>query len=347
MRRPATINDVAAAAGVSRQTVTRAMNAMPGISPETRDRVLAAARELSYRPSRFGRGLVKADHRMLGLVLDDLTNPFYPQLASAVTGAAAAAGWNVVLTDMTHAADRETLLADLAHQVDAVIGYVRLDPDIQSRLFAGIPVVEIDPTRRQPLLGAVTFDLRPAMRDLVRHLAGQGVRRPLMVDQVPRPEPVEGQRLDRAQPAYVPPGRPSGRAKIFATELDRRGLECDRVTVGTGSTEGDLAAIGAALDAHPEADAVLAYNDLLALGVLGALRDRGRRVPAEVKVVGIDGLSIGELVVPRLSTLALDMAEVGRLATELVLGMRAGEIPLSGPPARRKVRHRLLLRDSA
>ncbi|HYI60142.1 MAG TPA: LacI family DNA-binding transcriptional regulator, partial [Microlunatus sp.] len=128
MRRPATINDVAAAAGVSRQTVTRAMNAMPGISPETRDRVLVAARELSYRPSRFGRGLVKADHRMLGLVLDDLTNPFYPQLASAVTGAAAAAGWNVVLTDMTHAADRETLLADLAHQVDAVIGYVRLDP---------------------------------------------------------------------------------------------------------------------------------------------------------------------------------------------------------------------------
>ena len=92
---------------------------------------------------------------------------------------------------------------------------------------------------------------------------------------------------------------------------------------------------------------MLAYNDLLALGVLGALRDRGRRVPAEVKVVGIDGLSIGELVVPRLSTLALDMAEVGRLATELVLGMRAGEIPLSGPPARRKVRHRLLLRDSA
>ena len=183
MRRPATINDVAAAAGVSRQTVTRAMNAMPGISAETRDRVLAAARELSYRPSRFGRGLVKADHRMLGLVLDDLTNPFYPQLASAVTGAAAAAGWNVVLTDMTHAADRETLLADLSRQVDAVIGYLRLDPDIQSRLFAGVPVVEIDPTRRQPLHGAVTFDLRPAMRDLVRHLAGQGVRRPLMVDQ--------------------------------------------------------------------------------------------------------------------------------------------------------------------
>ena len=328
MRRPATINDVAAVAGVSRQTVTRAMNAMPGISADTRERVLAAARELSYRPSRFGRGLVKADHRMLGLVLDDLRNPFYPQLASAVTGAAAAAGWNVVLTDMTHATDRETLLSDLSRQVDAVIGYLRLDPETQGRLFAGVPVVEIDPTRRQPTHGAVTFDLRPAMRDLVRHLAGQGVRRPLMVDQ-------------------AQPGRPSGRARIFVAELDRRGLACDHVSISTGSTDGDLAAIGAALDAHPEADVVLVYNDLLALGVLGALRDRGRRVPAEVQVVGIDGLSIGELVVPRLTTLALDMTEVGRLATELMLGMRAGEIPLSGPGARRKVRHRLLLRDSA
>lgn len=328
MQRAATIHDVAAAAGVSRQTVTRAMNAMPGISADTRDRVLAAARELSYRPSRFGRGLVKADHRMLGLVLDDLTNPFYPQLASAVTGAAGRAGWNVVLTDATHAGDREALLADLSRQVDAVIGYLWLDPETQARLFAGVPVVEIDPTRRQPLNGAVTFDLRPAMRDLVRHLIAQGVRRPLAVDQAPT-------------------GQRSGRAKIFASELARVGLGCEHVSIATGSTAGDLAAIGAALDAHADADVVLVYNDLLALGVLGALRDRGRRVPQDVRVVGIDGLSIGELVAPRLTTLALDMTEVGRLATELVLGMRAGELPLTGPAARRKVRHRLLLRDSA
>lgn len=328
MQRPATIHDVAAAAGVSRQTVTRAMNAMPGISAATRERVLAAARELSYRPSRFGRGLVKADHRMLGLVLDDLTNPFYPQLASAVTGAAGQAGWNVLLTDTTHATDRETLLADLSHQVDAAIGYLRLDPSTQGRLFAGLPVVEIDPGRRQPLNGAVTFDLRPAMRDLVRHLCAQGMRRPLMVDQ-------------------APPGRQSDRAKIFASELERRGLGCDHVVVDTGSTTGDLAATGAALDAHPEADAVLVYNDLLALGVLRALRERGRRVPEDVRVAGIDGLSIGDLVEPRLTTLELDMAQVGRLATELVLGMRAGALPLTGPSARRKVRHRLLLRDSA
>lgn len=328
MKRPATIEDVAATAGVSRQTVSRAMNDLPGINPDTKARVLAAARDLRYRPSRFGRGLATADHRMLGLVLDDLTNPFYPQLASAVIGAAGRAGWNVMLAETTLAADRVRLMSDLSRQVDAVIGYLWLEPEAQNRLFAGIPVVEIDQSLRQPTNGAVVFDPRPAIRDLVRHLVDQGVRRPLMVDQ-------------------APPGEASSRASIFASELGRRGLGCDHVAVTTRSTEADLAGIGAALDANPDADAVLAYNDLLAIGVLGALRQRGRGVPSDVRVIGIDGLAIGELMVPRLTTLAVDMTEVGRLATELVMGMRAGELPLSGPAAQRKVRHRLLVRDSA
>lgn len=331
MQRTATIYDVAAAAGVSRQTVTRAMNAMPGISAATRERVLATARELNYRPSRFGRGLAKAEHRLLGIVLDDLANPFYPQLASAVTGAAGRAGWNVLLTDSTHASDRRRLLDDLSRQVDAVVGYLWLGPEAQGQVFAGLPVVEIDPAQEQPLNGAVIFDPQPAMRDLAHHLKALEVSRPLMMDQVDR----------------IRPGRPSKRAETFETEMARAGLLCDRVIVHTGPTTGDLAAIGAALDAHPSADAILVYNDLLALGVLSALRDRGRQVPQDVKVVGIDGLSIGELISPRLSTLALDLAEIGSLAIELVLQMRAGELPLSGPSVHRHVHHRLVLRDSA
>lgn len=172
MQHPVTIEDVAAAAGVSRQTVSRAMNAMTGISPATRDRVLEVARDLRYRPSRFGRGLAKPDHRMLGLVLNDITNPYYPALASAVTGAANRVGWNVLLADTSHSEDREAFLADLASQVDGVVGYLWLDPLTQDRLFAGMPVVEIDPPRHQPRHGAVTFNLRPAMRDLVAPSSG-------------------------------------------------------------------------------------------------------------------------------------------------------------------------------
>ncbi|HMQ37653.1 MAG TPA: LacI family DNA-binding transcriptional regulator [Micropruina sp.] len=328
MQHPVTIEDVAAAAGVSRQTVSRAMNAMTGISPATRDRVLEVARDLRYRPSRFGRGLAKPDHRMLGLVLNDITNPYYPALASAVTGAANRVGWNVLLADTSHSEDREAFLADLASQVDGVVGYLWLDPLTQDRLFAGMPVVEIDPPRHQPRHGAVTFNLRPAMRDLVRYLATKGVRRVLMIDE-------------------APPDGMSARARLLASELDRRGLALDHAPIETGSVAGDLAAIGATLDARPGAEAILAYNDLSALGVMSALRDRGRRVPDDVRVIGIDGVGIGDLMTPRPTTLALDMSKVGRLAIELVLGMRTGEVPLSGSAARRRVRHRLVLRDSA
>ena len=87
--RRATIIDVAARAGVSRQTVSRAMNDLPGISAATRDRVLAAAKELNYRPSRFGRGLVEQGPPTLGLVVGSLSNSYYAELGAAVVRACA------------------------------------------------------------------------------------------------------------------------------------------------------------------------------------------------------------------------------------------------------------------
>src|SRR5699024_1704759 len=94
-----TITDVAAAAGVSRQTVTRAMNDMAEIAPATRTRVLQVARELRYRPSRVGREMVRGQRRTIGLMVHSLVNPYFPELASATVGAAARRGWNVVLAD--------------------------------------------------------------------------------------------------------------------------------------------------------------------------------------------------------------------------------------------------------
>lgn len=322
-----TINDVAADAGVSRQTVTRAMNAMAGISPATRERVLDTARRLGYRPSRFGRALVKGDqHRTIGLVLDDLTNPFYPELASALIGFAATAGWNVVLADTRHAPDRTELLTDLVAQVDAVVGFLWLDPVTQAGLLDGLPVVKIDPEERSPVHGAVGFDLRPAMRQAARHLHGQGVRRPVMVD------------CSRQ--------RPSGRARIFVEEMARLGVETSVHDVGPNTVDAGVAGAEAVFDRWPRTDAIMAFNDLVAFGVLQGLRAQGRDVPGEVKVIGIDGLSIGTLVTPALTTLAIDMTQVARLAIDLVLGMSAGDLPASGPAVRRRIRHRLLVRAS-
>ncbi|MDQ0925936.1 DNA-binding LacI/PurR family transcriptional regulator [Pseudarthrobacter sp. W1I19] len=119
--RRATILDVAAAAGVSRQTVTRAMNDMPGISPATRERVQQLAADLGYTPSRFAKGLVQGARISLGLAIPDLTNPYFPAFASSVVEEATQRGWNVVVDDFGHGSGSALdAVARLAPQVDAV-----------------------------------------------------------------------------------------------------------------------------------------------------------------------------------------------------------------------------------
>src|SRR6195952_3339109 len=157
--RPATINDVAAAAGVSRQTVTRAVNNMAGISAGTRERVLAAARKLPYRPSRFGRGLVKPQTRTLGLLIDDLSNPYYAELASAILGLAAEAGWNVILGERAHAAADEFLGDAFVDQVDALISFISTGLPSRRDGLTDQPIVEIDPWSPVTQHGRVDLDM--------------------------------------------------------------------------------------------------------------------------------------------------------------------------------------------
>lgn len=325
--RHVTINDVGAAAGVSRQTVTRAMNAMDGISAATRERVLLAAQELGYRPSRFGRGLVKGGHATLGLVIEDLANPYYPELASAVLSSATAAGWNVILADDRHTTDRHQLLSDLALQVDGVVGYLKLTPAEQRFIFRGLPVVEIDPPDPQPPQGAVMLDPAPAMVDAARHLIERGVQRPVMIDR-------------------SAPGRPSARARAFINAMAALGLPAVPLHMSGDSIDDGLAGTRRMLTEIPDADGVMTFNDLVALGALRALRDAGRVVPDDVRVIGIDGLRIGAVVTPTLTTLALNMHEVGRAAVDLVVGMAAGTLPGDGQQVQHHAQHQLLVRES-
>ncbi|ROQ64208.1 LacI family transcriptional regulator [Rathayibacter sp. PhB152] len=323
----ATIHDVAAAAGVSRQTVTRAMNGMPGISEETKQRVLEAAEQLSYRPSRFGRGLVTGGEHQLGLVVDDLRNPWSPELASAVVRVAAARGWNVSLADVGLAADSDRMIQALGAQTDAVIGTFGDRAAEWIERLGSVPVVELDPTG-DPLRAAVVLDHSDAVEALAEHLAGAGVRHPVIVD-------VSGD------------ARPSRRAELLLRAFTAHGLE-PSVVRADGPTAQAAAEATERIVARPRvADAIVAFNDLCALGVLSACRRAGVDVPGDVRVVGIDGLSIGRLLAPTLTTLAVDLDELARHALDLAVAMIAGDLPKGGPSVHRTVRHQLVLRESA
>ncbi|PZP16561.1 MAG: LacI family transcriptional regulator [Brachybacterium faecium] len=325
--RRATIIDVAARAGVSRQTVTRAVNDMPGISAATRERVLRAAQELHYRPSRFGRGLVEQGPTTLGVVIKDLSNSFFAELGAALVRSSAPHGWNVVLADIDHAPEPERVAVELSRRVDAIVGYgVDID-DIRGAI--GMPVVHLDGKPRQAeSAGVVQFGAVAAMDDLAGHLELAGVRRPMVLDL-----------------ATAGAAGPSSRAQGLVAALDRiRGAATPPV-VAVDARDGHRDVLEAAL--ADGADALIAFNDELAVRLLHGLRSVGVDVPGRVRVVGVDGLEISGLVTPELTTLAIDIAEIAEQTVALVAGMLEGAVPLHGEHALRTVPYRLLVRDSA
>lgn len=326
MRRKVTIEDVAAAAGVSRQTVTRAMNDLADISPATRARVLEVARTLRYRPSRFGRGLAKPDQRTVGLVVHDLTNPYYPELASSIVGAASARGWNVVLVDTVHSLDRMADMASLVDQVDVVVGYPWFGPETGRAIYAGVPIVQIGPPEDSPYAG-IDLGLTTALTALAEHLHAVGVRHPVALT----------------------PSADDPRTVEFTALMRGHGLQVRQVVTGAEERDPTAATIAAMLDDGAPVDAILAFNDLLACWAMKALTRAGVRVPEDIRVVGIDGLSLGTMVTPELTTLALDMTEVARVAVELAIALfeTDGDGDGDGDPPRRLVEHRLVLRESA
>lgn len=321
--RRSTIVDVAQRAGVSRQTVSRAMNDLPGISAGTRERVLEAAAALNYRPSRFGRGLVEQGPTTLGLVVEDLSNAYFAELGAAVVRACAPHGWNVVLAEALHAPHPERVAGDLARRVDALVGYGVLTADIRGR--GGMPVVQLDGREDHLADGGVVELVREdAMAELADHLRRAGTRRPVVLDLRGGLGRTRSQALAAALGPLVHDG------EVPVREADAR--------CGHRALLAEILADGT--------DTIVAFNDELAVRLLRELRRLGVAVPAEVRLVGVDGLEIASLVTPELTTLSIDIEAVARETVSLVAGMLEGTVPLTGAAARRRVPYRLEVRAS-
>ncbi|WBB64349.1 LacI family DNA-binding transcriptional regulator [Streptomyces sp. WMMC500] len=324
----ATILDVAQMAGVSRQTVSRAINDKEDIDPATKERVLAAARRLDYRPSRHARALRRQGSVTLGLIVSDLTNPYFPEVASGVLEVAKPLDWHVIVSESSGAGAEREALDLLSHQADAIVGYCDGDDDELARHTGGLPVVLLERGPDQTRFGSVGIDVTSGLQQGVAHLVSRGHRRIGML---------EG----------APPGRLSPRARQFLAQARGQGLPvdeewivcCDQHTVAAGGE-----AMVRMLDLHPDLTAVVGFNDLIAIGAMRAARARGLRIPGDVAVLGFDGLALGELVEPPLTTLRIDKRQVGRLAVEQVARLLAGEERTTGEGA--WVRPDLVVRSS-
>jgi LacI family transcriptional regulator len=304
----ATIEDVAARSGVSTATVSRVLSGSVPARPETRERVLAAARELDYRPSGIARALKRQETRTLGLVVTDITNPFYPQLVRAVESAAHERGYGIVLANGGDDAARELEHLDLLieRRVDGiVIVSSRMTRRHAERLQgAAVPVVLVNDTVAGSGLPTVTTAHRRGARLAAEHLIGLGHRRIGHIG-APADQAASGQRRLGVRDA-----------------LRAAGLGEPLVAIGDGGVAGGAQAAEALIVAG--ITGIVAYNDLTAIGALRALRRAGIGVPEQVSVVGFDDIDLAAWTDPPLTTIRQPIDALSRWAVDHLVDLLGG-----------------------
>ena len=323
----ATIVDVAARAGVSTATVSRVLSGSGPALPATRERVLAAARELAYRPSGVARALKRAETRTIGLVVADITNPFFPEIARAVEAEAHRRGLGVLLLSTSEDADREAAMLDILveRRVDGIVLASGRAPRRLARRLADlpVPVVVVDADIRLAGVATVGTAQRAGAALAAEHLLGLGHRRLAFVG--------------------APPGQAASgprRAGILDA-LRAAGLGPDALEVegGDGRMDGGVQAVDRLIGSGSRATGIVAYNDLAAIGALRGLRRAGLRVPDDVSVVGFDDIEPASWTDPPLTTVRQPTDEMGRLAVDLLAGG-------SGRPERVTLEPMLVVRAS-
>ncbi|MEV0233411.1 LacI family DNA-binding transcriptional regulator [Nonomuraea sp. NPDC050786] len=322
---------MAALAGVSRQTVTRALNDMDGINDETKQRVLEATKRLGYRPSRFARSLVAREKtRTLGLVVSSFRNPYYTEIAGELLDCAASRNWQVVMAS-SESAGEAAALHTLIPQVDVVIGHFWTSEKQIEQARNGIPLVVLDRVKPMPGTHSVALDLRSGIEEALHALRAKGARTIGMIDST--------NHVLRSS-VYAPSTRRRDFEELIGTGRPKA------VVAGEESIRGGSRAFVELMRAHPQVDAVLVFNDLMAIGALHAADILNIKVPDRVRVLGIDGLSLGEAVHPPLSTISIDRKALAARALDVVDALAAIDF-VETIPIRHVVRPRLLWRESA
>ena len=311
-----TVEDVARAAGVSLMTVSRAMNGKPGLGAATRRRVLETAARLGYRPSRVARALASRKTSAIGIILPDMANPYFAILAKGASDIARTADKSLFIMNTDEDPDLEFSALASLHS-DGIAGIILAGSRLpKARLldaispFAAAVLINRDcPGSRA---GNVGIDYKKGASDAIVWLASSGRKRIALL----------------AGPRIATSARQ--RLAGYRDGLDRSGLVFEPLLVEgcIPNFDGGMAATRALLGRSPRIDAILAYNDLAAIGAMRAVRSCGRSVPSDIAVMGTDDIPIAELVAPSLSTLHADISLLGATAMTMLLALEENrEIP--------------------
>jgi DNA-binding LacI/PurR family transcriptional regulator len=294
------IHDVARRADVSVATVSRSFTAPETVRAATRTRVLRAAEELGYQPNRAARGLITGRTGNVGVIVPDLGNPYFQSVLKGAQTRARDADYAVFVADSQEsAAEEEALIGAMRKQVDGILlCSSRLAPGTLAGLEPTPAVVLLN--RRVEGRSTVAIDSADGMRQAVAHLAALG----------------------HVRCAFI-----SGPRRSWSNQQRQRGLRAaaqsagaEIVTIGPVAPQFQGGVDAAERVLASGATAVLAYNDLVAAGVLSRLARLGVGVPDELSVVGFDDIPLAAMLTPALTTVAAPTAQAGATAVDALLG---------------------------
>ncbi|SEA73069.1 LacI family transcriptional regulator [Thalassobacillus cyri] len=298
----ATIRDVAKQAGVSVATVSRVINKLERVNPDTKQKVLDAIEKLNYKPNDVARSLYQRKSKMIALIVPDITNPYFPELARAVEDVANRSDYTFVLCNSDDSEQKERQYMQVLRQKQ-VDGFIVVTSTLAYEHIKdlNVPVVALDRIidRKVP---AVTVNNNDGAKTAVQHLLDIGCKR---IAHISGPDDVDNA-MQRKQ-GYLD--------VVSHYEWFEPGM----VQNGDYHMDQSEQAMMKLLKAYPDIDGVFAGNDLMAVGALKALKKSGKKVPDEISVVGFDGISLGELTTPSITTVKQPIYKIGEQAARMLI----------------------------
>ncbi|WP_129665683.1 LacI family DNA-binding transcriptional regulator [Phytoactinopolyspora endophytica] len=299
-----TLADVARATGLSASTVSRALSDPDKVNAKTRERIRKAAREMGYVPNPAARTLTSGSNDVIGLIVPDIANPFFPPIIKAVQARATVKGKTVLIADVDeHPADEIQRAQVMRKRVDGLIVVSPRTPEERlQELMALEPVVFVN--RQVPTAASVIIDNADGMREAVEHLAALGHPKICYLNG-PRRSWSNSQRQRAVQQACADQG----------VELVEFGPFEPQIQAGVRAAD---------LVSASKITAVIAYDDMIALGLMARLNERGIRIGPDISVIGIDDSPMSGMAYPTLTSIHVPGSEAGAAAVDMVLELAAG-----------------------
>ena len=325
------IRTVARLANVSIATVSRTINRVSTVNPKMAKRVWEAIEKLDYFPNTQARSLVSGRSRLLGLIVSEITNPFFPELIQGFEDIAVEHGYEILISSTNYDPRRMSLcirrMLERRAEGVAVMTFGVERPLLEQLAERKVPLVFVDIGPERPGISLLRVDYRHGIRQGVQHLAALG-HRDIAFISGPR-------RLHSAQ----------SRLAAFSRSIEECGIVADPAWIveGDHTMEGGIEAMDSLLKSRKRPTAVMCSNDMTAIGVLHKLYRAGLRVPDDLSVIGFDDIHIAQVTIPPLTTIQMSCFELARAA---VTALRA-HVEEGGEPKRNyKIPTHLVVRES-